>query len=377
MTHIKRILEDEIRTRLTPGRVIMLFGARRTGKTFLMRHIISQFDGRTMFLNGEDYDTQAILENRTAANYRNLFRNTDIVAIDEAQNIPDIGAKLKLIVDELPDLHVIASGSSSLSLKNNAGEPLVGRSSNFILTPFSQQELSVDESPLETRQNIENRLVYGSYPDVVLMDDNKMRKEYLHEIVNAYLLKDILGIEGIKNASKIKDLLRLVAFQVGSEISSDELARQLAISKNTVVKYLDILSQVYVLYKIGGFSKNLRKEVVKASKWYFYDNGIRNAILNSFAPMSLREDGGKLWENYIIGERAKMNLNHRLYKELYFWRTYDQQEIDLIEVDDTAINAFEIKKGSKNPSCPKAFAENYPTASFEVINKDNYLEYIV
>lgn len=377
MEQISRTLFKEIENKLKPNKVMLLFGARRVGKTILLQQLVENFYGNKLILNGEDYNSQLLLEEKSIANYKNNFGNLDLLAIDEAQYIPNIGEKLKLIVDEIPNIRVIASGSSSFDLKNTAGEPLVGRSTHFLLTPFSQVEISQIENVLQTRENLENRLIYGSYPDVVLMNDNREKKEYLLEIVNAYLLKDILNIDGIKNAEKMRDLLRLIAFQVGSEVSYDELGRQLQLSKNTVTKYLDLLSKVYIIFKVGGFSKNLRKEVTKSSKWYFYDNGIRNAIINAFSPMSLRQDTGKLWENYIISERFKKNNNERQFKELYFWRTYDQQEIDLIEVNEEQINSFEIKKSEKTPSCPKAFVETYPQATYQVIGKENYLQYIM
>ena len=376
MGTIKRLLYNEIQHRMQPNMVMLLFGARRVGKTVLMMQLVDEFDGRKMVLNGEDYDTQAMLADQTIANYRNLFGNIDLLAIDEAQNITNIGNKLKLIVDEIPGIRVIASGSSSFDLKNTVGEPLVGRSAQFLLTPFSQRELSQTENSLQTRQNLESRLIYGAYPSVALMSDNQQRKEYLRDIVDAYLLKDILNVDGIKNAAKMRDLLRLVAFQTGSEVSLDELGKQLSISKNTVARYLDLLSKVYVVFKVGGFSRNLRKEVAKSAKWYFYDNGIRNAVINNFSPLSLRQDGGRLWENYIVAERMKRNLNGRHYNELYFWRTYDQQEIDLIEINETEIQAFEIKKGEKNPPCPKAFSDTYTNAQYNVIRKDNYLDFV-
>ena len=376
METIKRLLYSEIKHRMLPNKVMLLFGARRVGKTVLMMQLVDEFAGRKMVLNGEDYDTQAMLAEQTVANYRNLFGNIDLLAIDEAQNIPNIGNKLKLIVDEIPGIRIIASGSSSFDLKNAAGEPLVGRSTQFLLTPFSQRELSQNENALQTRQNLESRLIYGSYPTVALMSDNQQRKEYLRDIVDAYLLKDILSVDGIKNTAKMRDLLRLVAFQNGAEVSLDELGKQLSISKNTVARYLDLLSKVYVLFKVGGFSRNLREEVAKSAKWYFYDNGIRNAVINNFSPLSLRQDDGRLWENYIVSERMKRNLNERHYSEFYFWRTYDQQEIDLVETNETNILAFEIKKGEKNPPCPKAFSDAYANAQYNVIRKDNYLEFI-
>ncbi len=376
METFNRLLEQRILSKLNPNKVILLFGARRVGKTVLIRQIIDKISDKVLLLNGEDYDTLALLNDKSISNYKHLLDGVALLAIDEAQNIPDIGSKLKLIVDEISDIKVIASGSSSFDLLNKAGEPLVGRSSLFYLTPFSQKEIGTKENLLETRQNLETRLIYGSYPEVVTMRGFETKAEYLREIVGAYLLKDILAIDGIKNSGKMKDLLRLISFQLGNEVSYDEIGKQLGMSKNTVEKYLDLLSKVFVIYRIGGFSRNLRKEISKAGKWYFYDNGIRNAIISNFNPLSIRKDTGALWENYLISERLKANYNMGLNKEFYFWRTYDGQEIDLIEESSELLNALEFKWGGKNPVAPKAFREAYPEATFSVVNRDNYLEYI-
>jgi predicted AAA+ superfamily ATPase len=260
---------------------------------------------------------------------------------------------------------------------NQAGEPLVGRSSQFYLLPFSQKEIWGTETVLQTRQNLESRLIYGSYPEVVLMKSFEQKADYLREIVNAYLLKDILAIDGLKNSRKMRDLLRLIAFQIGNEVSYEELGQQLGMSKNTIEKYLDLLSKVFIVYRLGAYARNLRKEVTKAGKWYFYDTGIRNAITGNFSPLSIRQDTGALWENYLINERIKAKYNENRMKEFYFWRTYDRQEIDFIEETDQSLQAVEFKWGNKNPALPKAFAEAYPEAEYQVVNRENYLEYIV
>ena len=338
-----------------------------------MNQIIRQFKGKTLTLNGEDYDARTLLENRSIGNYRNLLDGIDLLAVDEAQHIPDIGAKLKLMVDEIPGLRIIATGSSSFDLFNKSGEPLVGRSTPFHLTAFSQNEISQIENRLQTRQNLENRLIYGSYPEVVLMNSSEERREYLKNLVDAYLLKDILMVDGIKNASKMKELLQLIALQAGSEMSYDELGQKLGMSKNTVEKYLDLLSKTFVIYRLRAFSRNLRKEITKAGKWIFYDNGIRNALIGSYQLLSLRHDVGALWENYLISERIKKNLNENESKDFYFWRTYDAQEIDLLEVKGDEIAAFEFKWGIKIPKVPQAFSTAYPQATYQVVNKENYL----
>ncbi len=270
----------------------------------------------------------------------------------------------------------MASGSSSFDLLNKAGEPLVGRSTQFYLTPFSQKEIAQIETTLETRQNLESRLLYGSYPEVVTMDSFERKADYLRDIVSAYLLKDILSIDGLKNSGKMKELLRLIAFQLGNEVSYDELGKQLGMSKNTVEKYLDLLSKVFIVYRLGAYARNLRKEVTKAGKWYFYDNGIRNAIIGNFNSLSVRQDVGALWENYLISERIKANCNEGLGKEFYFWRTYDHQEIDLIEESPDSLTVLEFKWGNKKPVIPDIFKETYSNATFDVVSRDNYLNYI-
>jgi len=373
MDTIKRDLQQRMENGLIPNKVILIYGARRVGKTVLMNQIIRQFNGKTLTLNGEDYDARMLLENRSIGNYRNLLDGIDLLAIDEAQHIPDIGAKLKLMVDEIPRIRIIATGSSLFDLFNISGEPLVGRSMTYHLTAFSQNEISQIENRLQTRQNLENRLIYGSYPEVVLMNSNEERREYLKNLVDAYLLKDILMVDSIKNASKMKELLQLIALQVCSEVSYDELGQKLGMSKNTVEKYLDLLSKIFVIFRLRAFSRNLRKEITKAGKWIFYDNGIRNALLGSYQSLSLRHDVGALWENYQISERLKKNLNDNEGKDFYFWRTYDAQEIDLLEVKGDEIAAFEFKWGNKIPKAPQAFSTAYPQATYQVINKENYL----
>lgn len=380
MTTIPRLLQKEIERRMRAQKVMLLFGARRVGKTVLLRQIAENYGGgRTLMLNGESMDTVRLLEDRSSANYRRLFGGLSLLAIDEAQHIPDVGMKLKLIVDELPELAVIATGSSSFDLQNRAGEPLVGRSTQFMLTPLSVEEMAAAETRFETMLNTDHRVVYGHYPELTAMASEVDKREYLTDVVDAYLLRDILAIDGVKHTQKLHDLLRLVAWQVGSEVSMDELARQLTLSRNTVERYLDLLQKVFVLYRVGGFSRNLRKEIAKSSKWYFQDTGVRNAVLRDFRPLSERPEAerGALWENYVISERMKRNLNHRLGLNFYFWRTYDKAEIDLIEEDGMRIDAYEIKAGVKRPSAPKSFAAAYPDAGFHVINRDTYMDYLV
>ncbi|MBR4813988.1 MAG: ATP-binding protein, partial [Paludibacteraceae bacterium] len=322
---IERALKHQIAARIKPQKVMLIFGARRVGKTLLLREILDEFKGKKLLLNGESADTARMIADKSISNYKRLFAGIDLLAIDEAQHIPDIGMKLKLMVDEIPGLAIIATGSSSFDLQNQAGEPLVGRCTRFFLTPFSFKELSDHNSVFETVSNIDRHLIYGCYPELISIESSEEQARYLTEIVDSYLLRDILAVDGIKNAQKMHDLLRLIAYQVGSEVSIDELGKQLGISRNTTERYLDLLQKVFVLYRLGGYSNNLRKEVTKSSKWYFQDNGIRNAVLNDFRPLADRssEERGALWENFIISERLKMKHNNLASTNMFFWRTYD------------------------------------------------------
>lgn len=375
MNKITRILQAEIEKRMQPGKVMLLFGARRVGKTMLIKDIAEKFLGKKLYMNGEDATTHTLLNDKTVANYKFLLNGVDLLIIDEAQNIPDIGAKLKLIVDELPTIHVIASGSSSFDLLNLTGEPLVGRSKTFYLFPFSQEEMLQVESGVEVFQNLEQKMIFGTYPQLLGMNPSE-KQEYLIDLVNGYLLKDILSIEGLRNSNKMNDLLRLIAFQTGNLVSYDEVGRQLGLSKNTVEKYLDLLSKVFIVYRLNAFSGNLRKEISKSGKWYFYDNGIRNALISNFSPLSIRTDVGQLWESFVLSERVKRKHFHLLPVNHYFWRTYDQQEVDLLEIQNQEMKAFECKWSAKSSKAPAAFHKLYPDASFTEINNQNFLNII-
>lgn len=374
---VERELFAAIRKALKPNKVILLYGARRVGKTFLLKQIVSKYDGKSLLLNGEDYNVQKMLEEQSANNYKRLFKNVDLLVIDEAQSIPDIGMKLKLMVDEIAGIKIIASGSSSFNLNNKAGEPLVGRKRQFLLPTFSERELSKNKSGFEIRESLESRLIYGSYPEVVTMEDTQDREDYLREIVDSYLLKDILAFDGIKNSSKMKQLLQMIAFQLGNEVSYDELGTALSLSKNTVEKYLDLLSKTFVLFRLGAYSKNLRKEVSKSGKWFFCDVGIRNALISDFKPLALRNDIGHLWENFFISEKIKNAENSQTAAEFFFWRTYDKQKIDLLELRKESLSAYEVKWGNKKAVLPGVFAKAYPQADFQLVNRENYQDLLL
>lgn len=373
---IKRELEDLIFADIKPQKAILLFGARRVGKTILMENLIRRFGEKVVFLNGEDLSTVEMLSARTVANYDQLFQGIELLAIDEAQTIPDIGKILKLIVDSMKGLSLLVSGSSSFDLYNQTGEPLVGRSFQYKLYPFSLKELSQTENRIEATQRLEERLVYGMYPELFSIPDFSKKQQYLLEIVNSYLLKDILMIDGIKNSGKMRDLLRLIAYQTGSEVSYDELGKQLGLSRNTVEKYLDLLAKTFVIYKLPAYSTNKRKEISKPSKWYFTDNGIRNALIGDFRVIPLRQDTGALWESFLIGERIKKRNNANEYASYYFWRSYSGQEIDLIEEHNGTLAAYEFKWGDKKAKTPSVFKDIYPATAYQIVNKTNYLEFV-
>lgn len=376
---IQRAVLKQFEVKVLPNKVLLLLGARRVGKTELIKKYLEKIPKEDYLkLNGEDIEDADLLKVRSVSNYKRLLANTKILVIDEAQNIPEIGLILKLIVDSIDGIKVIATGSSVFDLSNKLGEPLVGRKNTIYLFPFAQMEFSKHENYKETTQKLQERLLFGSYPELEQYPDWNDKINYIKEIINAYLLKDILIFEGIKQADKIVDLLKLIAFQVGQEVSLQELARQLGISKNTVENYLDLLSKVFVIYKITGFSRNLRKEITKSNRWYFYDNGIRNGIINNFTLLENRTDVGALWENYLASERIKYQNYTQKSILNYFWRTYDQQELDWLEEQNGNLNGFEFKWNERRKSkIPTAFAKAYPEATFEVINRQNYLDFIM
>lgn len=378
MNLISRALEDTVKAQLGKNKVILIMGTRRVGKTVLANTIKNQYSGKAVVMNAEDFDVQELLKNRSIANYKRIIGNATLLILDEAQVLPDIGQILKLMIDEIPELTIIATGSSSFDLANKTGDPLTGRVILLHLYPLSQAEIGANETGLETNQNLEERLVFGSYPELFKLSTVEEKAAYLLQLVQSYLLKDILAFEGIRQSDKIVKLLRLIAYQCGAEVSYTELAVQLGISKNTVENYLDLLSKVFIVYKVGAYSTNLRKEVSKSSKWFFYDNGIRNAIINDFRLLSLRNDTGLLWENYLLAERLKKNAYQRKHAQYYFWRNYNQQEVDLVEVDNGKMTAYEFKYSpTKKVKKPSAFASGYPDVEFEVISKDNYLDWIL
>jgi predicted AAA+ superfamily ATPase len=378
MNTIKRSIEERLKASLIPNKVIVLVGARRIGKTSLVKSVLKDLvKEKVLQLNGEDMATAEVLKQRTVENYKRLLGNYTVLVIDEAQKIEDIGSILKLMVDEIPGIKILVTGSSMFDLTNKLGEPLTGRKRTFELFPLAQMEYQHYENLIQTKAGLAERLIYGSYPELLQYPNDADKSGYLKQLVNDYLLKDILAFEGVRNASKMFDLLRLIAFQVGKEVSLDELGRQLGMSKNTVEKYLDLLTKVFVIYKVKGFSRNLRSEIVKSNKWYFYDNGIRNVLIANFAPLTMRTDVGELWENYCLAERLKFQQYTDLTVNNYFWRTYQQQKIDWVEERDGKLFAYELKwNADKKIKVPSAWKTAYPEAGFEVIHLGNYLDWI-
>ncbi len=377
--YIERAIYKEFILKVRPQKVLILIGSRRVGKTELIKKYLSEQSSKDyLFLNGEDQQTLDLLEERSISNYKKVLGNKKLLVIDEAQKIPEIGVKLKLMVDSIDGISIIATGSSVFDLSNKLGEPLVGRANTIRLYPFAQMELAMQESYPETVSKLEERLIFGGYPELEHIETWNEKVSYLDDVVSSNLIKDILEYEGVKKSDKLIDLLRLIAFQVGKEINIEELASNLkGISRNTVESYLDLLSKVFIIYKVKGFSRNLRKEIAKSSRWYFYDNGIRNALIRNFNGLNMRNDVGELWENYLMAERIKYNAYNQKLVNYYFWRTYDQQEIDLVEEEAGELRAYEFKWNSKKKvKAPGGWTKNYKEASFEVINKSNYLDFI-
>jgi predicted AAA+ superfamily ATPase len=372
MNYLVRDLSDNVIKKLKPNKVVIVFGARRVGKTVLVKEILERVNEPVLSLNGEDINVHDKLAIRSVENYKQILGSYKLLYIDEAQKIPEIGLKLKLMIDEIEDLKIIISGSSSFDIHKDAGEPLTGRKYSFNLFALSENEYNQVENKIVKIDKIRERLVFGNYPELLHLPDREDKIDYLNEMVSSYLLKDILVYENIKNSQKIFNLLRLIAFQIGGEVSLQELGKQLGISKNTVEKYLDLLSKVFILHKVEGFSRNLRKEITKNSRWYFLDNGIRNAVIANFNPIKSRNDIGALWENYMISERLKHQEYKRVSSNNYFWRTYEQQEIDWVEERDGSLFGYEFKWKESKVKTPTQWKNAYPDSSFDVINKDNF-----
>jgi len=360
-----------------PGKVQLIYGPRRAGKTTLLQSYLASCGLKYRLETGDDIRIRHLLGSGDLKQIVAFAEGYDLVAIDEAQQIEGIGMGLKILVDHCPGLRIIATGSSSFDLAGAVGEPLTGRKHTVTLFPISQMELRQEHNDYDLRQRLEEHLVFGSYPEIVMTDGRKEKIGLLEELAGSYLLKDVLALERIRSSRTLIDLLKLVAFQVGGEVSLNELATKVRLDVKTVARYLDILEKAFVIVRVGGFSRNLRSEITSKAKYYFVDNGVRNAVIGQYNSLDSRNDVGALWENFVVVERLKKRSYTGMYGSFYFWRTYDGQEIDYLEERDGGLFGFECKWSStRRVKQPKKWREAYPEAAFEMITPDNYLEFV-
>ncbi|NCO98437.1 ATP-binding protein [bacterium] len=374
---ISRFIEKQILSACKPGSVACLFGARRTGKTTLLHALKRSLSPKkVMSVHGQDLTTQEILSSQRTETLRRFVVDVQYLFVDEAQYIPNIGMNLKLLVDTVPNVAILVTGSSSFDLKNKVGEPLVGRSVSFHLYPLAQLELEKSESLIETQNNLPERLIYGSYPQVVTASNTMAKKKQLENLRDGYLLKDILEQDNLKDSLFVFNLLRLIAFQIGHDVSYAELASALNSHPKTVRRYLELLEKTFVIFSVMGFSRNLRKEYTKTPRYYFWDNGVRNVIISNFNAPNIRDDVGQLWENYCVSERRKRNAYQNLSANYYYWRTYDQKEIDAVEEREGKLYGYEMKWGKARLKTPKEFLSVYKNSTYQRVDQHNYLDFI-
>lgn len=372
---IERKLKSLIDSRLFKGKAIVLIGARQVGKTTLLKQLTDNMND-ILWLNGDDIATRTLLQDVSVEKFRSMLGSHKILVVDEAQRIENIGLKMKLITDQIPDVQLILTGSSSFDLANRINEPLTGRKWEYTLFPLSFAEMSSHTSLFDEIRHLPLRLVFGYYPDVVTNPGDE--KEVLKQITESYLYKDILEWERIKKSDKLVKLLQSLAFQVGSEISLNELGRQVDLDKNTVEKYIILLEQTQIIFRLTSMSRNLRNELKMSRKIYFYDNGVRNALINNFNDLSMRNDIGALWENWMISELVKKRHYDRKFVNHYFWRTAQQQEIDYIEESDGIFVAYEFKwNPQKRAKISQTFLKAYPNTEIVTINKDNFYTILI
>lgn len=376
--YIERTITKDIEKHLFKDKIIVIYGPRRVGKTTLVKHLAKKYakKKKILYLTGDDIVTQSNLSTRNQALLKQFFGNAELVIIDEAQRITNIGINLKIIVDTFPEIQIIATGSSSFELANEINEPLTGRTFTYFLPPFTLQELHNQLKPNEIIALLDKLLLYGFYPEVFL-GRSEDKERILKDITNNYLFKDVLAFEGQKNSQFIFKLLQLLAFQAGNEVSYNELAQILEVGKAHVEKYINLLEQTYVIYIIGPFSRNLRNEIGKKRKIYFWDTGIKNALIQNFNDINLRPDIGSLWENFYISERIKYLKTNLINKNIYYWRTYDQKEIDYLEESDGMLKGYEIKWRKEKARYYSDFLKTYKNSSINLINKDNFLDFII
>ncbi len=359
-------------------KVLVIYGARQVGKTTLLEYYLSSTDKKYRLESGENITVKLLFNSLDFNSLIEYATGYEILAIDEAQEIENIGKALKIIVDHVPDLSIIVTGSSSFNLSQNIGEPLTGRKITKTLYPLSHKELAIQINQYDLKEKLEEFLLFGMYPDVFTAKTKEKKIQILKELTDSYLLKDLFIHETVKSPKLLIKLLKLLAFQVGSEVSLNELGNTIGVDTKTVSRYLDLLEKCFVIKPLGGFSGNLRKEVTSKMKYYFIDNGIRNALISQFNELSNRNDTGALFENFIFMERLKKHEYENYYGNHYFWRTYTGQEIDIIEEIDGKLSAFECKYSEKKTvKIPKEWQKNYPESTFSIVNRKNYLDYIL
>ena len=363
-----------IKENIQKNKALIIYGARRVGKTTLLNNFLKNTTLKYKLDNGDNIRLQELLQSQDFNRIKDYVEGYELIAIDEAQQIPNIGMALKIIVDQVKDIYVIVTGSSSFDLSQQVGEPLTGRKKTFTLYPFSQLEMNFKYNKHELRESLEDFLIFGSYPDVVLAKTREEKINILNELVDSYLLKDVLALDSIKFSKKLLDLLKSLSFQVGNLVSLNELSQQVGLDVKTVDRYLDLLEKSFVIKRLGGFSRNLRNEITNKSKYYFLDNGIRNALISQFNSVDKRDDVGALFENFLIMDKMK---NNSLISNYYFWRNYEGKEIDLIEEKEGAIYAYEFKWNTSKAGAPKNFIDNYKDSRFKVVNKNNYLDFLL
>lgn len=370
----QRLLQDIIQENLFKKKVIVLYGTRRTGKTTLVKTLIEQYDSQSKYINCDLQQFKNVLKNTDLILLEDFIGNSKLVILDEAQQIENIGMTLKVIIDSFPDVQIIATGSSSFDLSNKISEPLTGRSRKYQLLPISIQEINFEYDLISIKSALPLYLIYGLYPQVLTSSGDE-RIEEINDITSNYLYKDLFQFENIKKPDLLYNLLTAISFQIGSECSYNELAQTCGTNVHTIKRYIELLEKSFVIFRLKSFSRNLRKEINKSQKIYFYDTGIRNSIIQNFNDLSLRNDIGGLWENFCIAERMKYNQNSRRFVNTYFWRTYDQKEIDYIEEINGRLTCFEFKYNpAKKTKIPKDFIEAYPGSTFKTITPDNFYE---
>ena len=369
---------DNLNNFVKKGKVLVIYGPRRVGKTTLLQNYLKKIELKYKLDSGDNIKIQNLLSSQDFSQILDYAEGYELIAIDEAQQVPNIGMGLKIIVDQIPNIIVIATGSSSFDLANKLGEPLTGRKRTLLLYPIAQLELSKIYNKHELKEKLQEYLIYGLYPEVVTTKKRNEKRLLLDEITQSYLFRDILSMDKIRSSKTLVNLVKLLAFQLGNEVSHNELATNLDIDVKTVQRYLDLLEKSFVIKRLGGLSRNLRKEISTKNKYYFFDNGIRNSIISQFNDLDLRNDVGQLWENFIFIERLKKRNYHNIFGNNYFWRTYDQQEIDFVEERDGMLFGYECKWNIKKKiSCPLDWVRNYPNSDFSIINPQNYLDFIL